>query len=469
MDETLKEYGYSFQVKVLSALLTDTEYASRIYDILKVEFFDNPALKWISKCILTYFGEYKMMPTLEVFKAEIVKGVDSQNTVLKSEIVSALREVMKSVGSLDSEYIKNETLQFCQDQELKAAFLECLPKMKDRSYGWIRTRLEDAFKKGSDFSIGHDFLSSVEERYNSENLIRISTGWEVIDELTGGGLPKRKLGTIMGALGAGKSFVAVHLGAAALEAGKTVIHITLELDEYEVGKRYDARLSGISLDNLDLHIPEIKKKMNSYNGKLFIKEFLGGVTLFGIERYLDQCILQGIVPDCVIIDYDELIDTPETNLRDDQRLQFLHREARRKIAVGKNVALWIPIQASREGADEDVVKMTHSANSYGKGREADFAITLSRREKDKVSNTARISVGKSRLGPDGLSFPCHFDTSKGLIKIFREGSSDGQKQRDKMTTDEDYNKQYLLNKLRQQQDVSILNSHRKEPDAKDLF
>jgi ABC-type oligopeptide transport system ATPase subunit len=219
--------------------------------------------------------------------------------------------------------------------------------------------------------------------------------------------------------------------------------------------------SVIGLDNLSMHIPEIKKKLNTYTGKLYIKEFLGGVTLFGIENYIDQCILLGIVPDVVIIDYDELIDTPETNLRDDQRLQLLHREAKRKIAVGKNVALWIPIQSSKEGADEDVMRMTHAANSYGKGREADLAMTLSRKEKDKVSNTARISIGKSRLGPDGMSFPCHFDTSKSLIRIYREGTKEGAKQQDKMVSDEEYSKQYLLNRYKQTQDM---NSVRTEPE-----
>ena len=461
MEETLREYGYSFQIKVLSSLLKDREFASRVFEILKPAYFDAEAVNWLAKCILNHFREYKMMPTLEVFKAEIVKGIDSNNVVLKSEVVSALREVMKSLESHDLEYIKNETTQFCKNQELKSALLDCIPKLQKGDYDGIRNRIEDAYKKGNEFSTGHDFLSNVEARYNEENLVHITTGWEVIDELTGGGLPKKKLGTIMGALGSGKSFLAVHLGASALEAGHTVLHITLELDEHEVGRRYDARLSGIGLDNLSMHIPEIKKKLNTYTGKLYIKEFLGGVTLFGIENYIDQCILLGIVPDVVIIDYDELIDTPETNLRDDQRLQLLHREAKRKIAVGKNVALWIPIQSSREGADEDVMKMTHAANSYGKGREADFSILLSRKEKDKVTNTARLSVGKSRLGPDGMSFPCHFDTSKSLIRIYREGTKEGAKQKDKMVSDEEYNRQYLLNRYKQTQDM---NSVRTEPE-----
>jgi hypothetical protein len=410
------------------------------------------------------------MPTLEVFKAEIIKTIGSTEAVLKSEVISALKDVVKYQNSEnDLEYIKQESLEYCRQQEFKLAIADCAPLIFDRDFDRILTRINDAYKKGTDFSVGHRYLDSVEDRYQDENLMHITTGWDVIDEITGGGLPKKKLGTISAALGAGKTFMAVHLGAAALEAGYTVLHITLELNEYEVGQRYDARLSGYGIDNLNLHLPELKKKLNTFQqrGQLIIKEFLGGITLFGIENYIDQCILLGIIPDLIIIDYDELIDIPKSweSHRPDQQLQLLHRELRRKIAIGKNVALWVPIQASKEGADEDVVRMSHAANAYGKGREADLSLTLSRKEQDKTRNTARISVGKNRIGPDGMVFPAHFDTSKSIIKIYRESSKEGKNVQDKMISNGEFQRQYALNRYEQ-----IMNSGRNELDDKtDIF
>jgi hypothetical protein len=60
-----------------------------------------------------------------------------------------------------------------------------------------------------------------------------------------------------------------------------------------------------------------------------------------------------------------------------------------------------------------------------------------------------------------MSFPCHFDTSKSLIRIYREGTKEGAKQQDKMVSDEEYSKQYLLNRYKQTQDM---NSVRTEPE-----
>lgn len=451
MGDTFRDYGYSFQCKIVSGLLTDQKFAGRIFEILKPEYFESSALKWIVESTISYFIEYKSLPSLEVFKSEIQKTIPSENVALRTEIVTTLKDVAKSVSSEDNEYIKNEVIQFCKNQELKSAMLDSIPLLKNRDYDGIRRRIDDAYKKGSDFDPGHEYLEQIEERYTLENLHRISTGWDVIDELTGGGLPKKKLGTITAALGAGKTFMAVHLGASAIEAGYTVIHCTLELDEYEVGKRYDSRLSGYGLDTIHLHVSDVKKKLSNQKGRLIIKEFLGGVTLYGIENYIDQCILSGIVPDMVIIDYDELIDLPKSyeNYRYDQQMQLLYREARRRIAIGKDVALWMPAQATREGSEEDVVRMAHAANSYGKNREVDFAITLSRKDKDKANNTARISIGKSRLGPDGLTFPCHFDTSKGIIRIYRENSIEGKTQQNKMVSDGEHQRQYALNRWNQ--------------------
>jgi hypothetical protein len=48
----LNAYGPSFQIKVISALLTHKEFLLNIQDVLSEEYFDNNAQKWIIKEIL---------------------------------------------------------------------------------------------------------------------------------------------------------------------------------------------------------------------------------------------------------------------------------------------------------------------------------------------------------------------------------------------------------------------------------
>ena len=60
----------------------------------------------------------------------------------------------------------------------------------------------------------------------------ITTGWENMDKITGGGGGRKELGVVIAPTGVGKSMVLVHLGATALKAGMTVVHYTLRIKRY---------------------------------------------------------------------------------------------------------------------------------------------------------------------------------------------------------------------------------------------
>jgi hypothetical protein len=78
------------------------------------------------------------MPTLEVFKAEIIKTIGSTEAVLKSEVISALKDVVKYQNSEnDLEYIKQESLEYCRQQEFKLAIADCAPLIFDRDFDSI--------------------------------------------------------------------------------------------------------------------------------------------------------------------------------------------------------------------------------------------------------------------------------------------------------------------------------------------
>jgi hypothetical protein len=52
-------------------------------------------------------------------------------------------------------------------------------------------------------------------------------------------------------------------------------------------------------------------------------------------------------------------------------------------------------------------------------------MSVSRKTKDKLSNTGRIHIVKNRFGPDGLTFPAKIDTFTGTMDIFAAASVDG--------------------------------------------
>ena len=95
MSNKLSEYGYSFQIKILTCLFTDKAFLQQIADILESKFFENDANRFIVDIVKEYFNEYKAPPTKEVLK---VKVTEIDNDVLKKTVVEHLKDVYRGFG-----------------------------------------------------------------------------------------------------------------------------------------------------------------------------------------------------------------------------------------------------------------------------------------------------------------------------------------------------------------------------------
>lgn len=457
------EYNYSVQVKILTAIITDREFTTQILDTFDKSYFDNTALQWLCEKTLNYFSEFRMMPTLEVFQVETSK-LDG-NGIFKKEVISTLRDVWTAIGSDDLPFIKKDIIRFCTNQEYKKFLIKGVDLLEAKDYASIEQEFKEISKRLTmGDNLGLDYLKDVEYRYTEEGLDeKIETPWQVINDATSGGLPKKKLGIVMAPTGIGKSWFLAALGAHALKMGKTVLHYTLELDDVYVGQRYDSILTGILFNNLKYNIDKIKKTIDQYKGKLFIKEFPPGtLSLQGLESHIDRFIMSGVVPDLIVLDYVELLKIPfNNNVSEVKVLGELYKDLR-GMAGTKNVAIWSADQTNRDGSEEDVIGTNKISNSYAKMFAVDFLLTLSRKEKDKQNSTARTHIAKSRLGPDGLTFPTKMDTTVGYIELFPPKSEKGKKLIEGMVSDAAYLRQVAADKFQQ-----YANQGRKEPDELD--
>jgi hypothetical protein len=83
------------------------------------------------------------------------------------------------------------------------------------------------------------------------------------------------------------------------------------------------------------------------------------------------------------------------------------------------------IYTHNSGIDSEVIEADKIADSYAKVMNADFILSVSRKSKDKLNNTARVHIMKNRFGPDGITFPSKMDTNRGMLEIYAATSSDG--------------------------------------------
>jgi hypothetical protein len=201
MTDKLSEYGYSFQVKALSAMFTDRSFLQQIADIIQSEYFESDANSWLLDIILTHFREYKTPPSKDVLK---VKITEIDNDILKTAILEQLKEVFRYIESDDLTFVKDEILRFCKNQEIKHAIMDSVNLLKLGNYDEIKSKIDTAMKAGADTDIGHEYKKDVVARYTESARDTISTGWDVIDDLTDGGLAHGELGVVMAPAGIGK-------------------------------------------------------------------------------------------------------------------------------------------------------------------------------------------------------------------------------------------------------------------------
>jgi replicative DNA helicase len=416
----LNVYGPSFQIKVISALLTHKEFLLNIQDVLDDEYFDSQSQKWIIKEILKYYQKYHTCPSMDVLKVEL-KKID--NEVLQLSIKEQLREAYKASDE-DLKYVEEEFSSFCKNQQLKKALLTSVDFLNNGDYDSIRSLIDNALKAGGDKNLGHEYNKDTESRYREDHRTIVPTPWKEINELLQGGLGNGDFGLIFGNPGGGKSWSLVALGGYAVKLGYNVLHYTLELGSDYVGRRYDAFFTNISVQNITKHKDQIEQIVTSLDGQLIIKEFpTGKATISTIESHIQKCIDLDFKPDLIIIDYVDLLRSKRKSGERKDEIDDIYISTK-GLARELNLPIWSVSQVNRAGAKDNIIEGDKAAGSYDKMMVTDVAISLSRKKEDKVNGTGRLHIMKNRYGIDGLSYYMKADTSTGHFQIMSQMDED---------------------------------------------
>ena len=448
MEKLGSKFSTSFQNKVISSILSDRSFTRQIYDIMKPEYFDSESSEWLVKTILKYFDDFEKMPTLDVLK---VKINTIERDVLKTSVVDTLKFAWNHLESDDLEFVKEQVLDFCKNQSIKNAILDSVPLLESGKYDMIKKNIDTAMKAGQDSDIGHEYKSMIVERYEDTVRNVVSTGWQVIDEITQGGFGKGELILFAAPPGIGKSWSLVNIGVNAMKKGKIVAHYTLELNEGYVGQRYDAVLSGVAVGNLKYNMEDVKKSVESVSGDLVVKHYpTKTASVTSLKAHMDKMILQGKRPDVVIVDYADLLRGPTKEKRHEELEEII--EDLRGMAGEYEVPVYTASQINRSGAEDDIITGTKIAGSFSKMMTADFVVSLSRKIEDKLAGTGRWHVIKNRFGPDGMTFPSKANFSTGQIHIYNDDSIDGKRTTNQMKQGESLVRKELAQKYKEMSD-----------------
>jgi len=417
---SFSKYGKTFQEKLTFLILDDRVFSDRMMEVLNIEFLEFKYLQVFAEKIFHYKKKYGTHPSHETVKTIIKSGLEKENEVLQKQVRDYFARVLSDVNILESsEYIKETALEFCRKQKLREAMIKSTTLLQKCSFDEISVLINDALKAGADADFGYDYVKDFEKRFELSGRDTITTGWEKIDQITGGGGGRCELGVVIAPTGVGKSMVLVHLGATALKAGMTVLHYTLELKDTVIASRYDSCITGIRLNELQDRKDEIKKEVTgeALDGTLIIKEYpTKTATTNTIRAHIEKLKQQGIVPDMIIMDYADLLRTLSTRREKREELESIYEELR-AIMQENNCVGWTASQTNRTGLNQEIITMQAISEAFNKCFISDFIFSVSRTAEDKQKNGGRIYVAKNRNGPDGLVFDIFMDTANVDIKV----------------------------------------------------
>jgi hypothetical protein len=420
--DTLTKYGQSYQSKVVASLISDVKFLEQVTEITKPAFFESQANQWIINEVQNYFNEFRAVPTMEVFK---IKVGEIEDKILKQTVVEQLKGVYLQVGSEDLPYVKKEYLTFAKNQKVKDALLKSVDLLKAGNYDKIIDTMMAASKVGVENDLGLDYIDNFELIMEDVKRNSVSTGWDVIDELMDGGLGPGELGVVMAPSGIGKSWFLSKIACSAVQSGMNVLHYTLELSESYVGQRYTTILTGIQTSEHKERKEEIVRKIKNTPGRVRIKyyppQFASAKTL---SAHIEKLRASGFNPNLIIIDYADLLKSGSNRDGLYAELGGIYEELR-GLSGETGIPIWTATQTNRAAIDHEVIQADSVGDSYKKVQTADFIMSVSRKTKDKLSNTGRIHIVKNRFGPDGMTFPAKIDTFHGVMDVFAATSADG--------------------------------------------
>ena len=410
------KYGKAFQEGLTQLIYDDRPFADQITEVLDINFLELEYLRVFVNKIVEYRLKYNVHPSMEAVTTILNTDLERENEVIQRQVREYFRKIQYHELS-DIQYIKEQSLDFCKKQNLKKAMMKSVALLQTCSFDEISQTINDALKLGSDNNFGYDYLTDFEERFKPKHRMPVSTGWDEMDEITGGGLGKSELGVVIAPTGAGKSMVLVHLGVEALRIGKNVIHYTLELQDTVVANRYDSCLTGLPLTDIKDFKEEVFEQVKNIQGKLIVKEYpTKSASTNTIKSHLARLKKRGIIPGMIIIDYGDLLRPVVVRKEKRNELESIYEEMR-GISTEFGCPVWTASQTNRSGLNAEVITMESISEAFSKCFVADLIFSVSRTIEDKQANTGRIFVAKNRNGPDGMVYPIFMDTSNVSIKI----------------------------------------------------
>lgn len=373
---------------ILSNLINNHEYVSKVFPFLKPEYFEDKAERSIFTYISKYITEYNALPN-----ESVIEHYASNDNQLTEDDLKNIIDVWNKVLAQNNDgctldWLYDVTENWCQERSVYNAINEAISIYTDKTKNknTIPDVLKDALAVSFNTDIGHDFIEDAAERfeYYHNKEIKYPFDIDMLNKITQGGFSQGTLNVFVAGTNAGKTLFMCHLAASYLNQGFNVLYVTLEIAEEEIAKRIDSNLMNIKIS--DIHsldknkfLSKIERIRSKTIGNLKIKQYPpASANVNHLRALLSELQLKkNFNPDVIFIDY--LGICASSRLKPNESSYGYYKsvaEELRGLAIERKVPLITNHQLNRSGQYNTDVDLENISESHGISMTADFMASI---------------------------------------------------------------------------------------------
>jgi len=416
---TLGYLGNEFQMKLVKCFIEDQSFFASIAAIVDQNMFSDESLRKIVRFMKERYEKDEKVATY--FELETIIRSKISDVVTVEMTLATLNNIKTS--DLDGmDLIENTCEKFFKQQNLTKAInqsVEIIKKGNADNYYEIEDIIRKALDVNTNFDKGYNPMDGIEDALSEDYRNAIPTGFKRLDDALYGGLAKGELGVIVAPSGTGKTSATTGFAAYAAtykcEAnnykGFKVLHIHFEDEDKNIKRKYYGFMTDIdacmlSLPDVRPNVIEMLSTTKAEEARM-IKENVtcyhpqsGEMSASEIKAKIKRMIAHGFKPDLVVIDYFECLklEKPETAADKEWTREGITMRKLESIAHEFDVALWVPIQGTKDSLGQEYVGLQQAGGSVKKVQIGHVIITFARTPDMTEKGLMNIYLQKFRGG-----------------------------------------------------------------------
>lgn len=393
---------------ILKSLVTNGDYFSKVYTHIKPDHFESSDYVQIFNALHAFVKQYDSQPNVRELGLYI-KNSSVISDAQKSDVIEAYKDLMLEPSVENDEFLIEETEKYIQKMELSEAIFKSAEIIEnDQPFESVIGMVEQALSITFESDTGMKYAQAAADRYEyyTTAIQGFPLGIPSVDMALGSGIRKKTLNVAVAPSHGGKSALLVAGAAQQYLRGEDVLVISLEMTEFEIGRRIDANLLNVDANELgklgkEEYLSRLDKIADDCGGRLVVKDLPAGTfSVLKLKSLLSELKAEdGFDPSVIVIDYIGLMASSRVSMAQAGGSYAYYKAIAEELhgfSKKEDKAIFTAAQLNRGAYDNLESGLDSIADSLGVIQTADVVIAILSNQSLRDMSQALLKFLKNR-------------------------------------------------------------------------